>query len=280
MTIKQKTLIHNGKIVFKKAVMMTNFKRVPKFYSEDEACFLFVTEGSFQFRSPTTLLTYNKNEALLAKCGNYFIEQIPQNENSKEDKFSGIGAYFYPEMVKSFFETDLSIKNFQNNFDVVKVNVQPLMKSFIESVDFLLDNPSIADENIILHKLKELLLILCKSENANSINTFVSSLFEPHEYGFNEIIQKNIYSDLTLEDFAKLCNCSLATFKRKFLELYKETPAKYISIKKLEKATQLLQIKSKPIAEIAYDCGFETVSNFNRAFKLLFGKTPTEYRLN
>ncbi|OIR01342.1 exoenzyme S synthesis regulatory protein ExsA [mine drainage metagenome] len=280
MVIEQKQIKYKGKRVFEKLVMKADFKRIPKYFSEDEACFLFLTNGSFQFRTPTSHQTYSRNEAMLAKCGNYFIERISAKKNVKEETFSAIGAFFYPEIVKGLFDTDLSIQNFQKNFDVIKVDIEPLMKSFIDSIDFLLDNPSIADENIIILKLKELLVLLSKSENATSINAFVASLFVPHQYDFNEVVQNNLYSDLSLKDFAKLCNCSVATFKRKFLELYKESPAKYISIKKLERANQLIHIKNKPIADIAYECGFETVSNFNRAFKLHFGKTPSQLRLS
>lgn len=278
MMLEQKTIKYKGKRIFEKLVMDIDFTRAPKFFTDDEACFLFIKEGAFQFRTPTSLITYNRNEAMLAKCGNYFIEEIRTEE--KGETLIAIGTFFYPEIVKSFFETDLSIKDFSNNFDVKKVDVEPLMKSFIDSVDFLLENPGIADDNMVINKLKELLLILSKSENAKSINDFVASLFVPYEYNFNEVIQQNIFSNLSIDDLAKLTNTSTATFKRKFDELYHESPAKYILTKKLEKATQLLQIKSLPIADIAFECGFENISHFNKVFKNQFSKTPTEYRLS
>lgn len=276
MVLEQKIITYKGKRVFEKLVMTTDFKRAPKYFAEDEACFLFITEGSFQFRSPTNLLTYSKNEAMLAKCGNYFIEEISAKE--KDNKLTAVGAFFYPDMVKDFFGTDLSLKHFNNNFDVIKVNIEPLMKSFIDSIVFLLDNQAIVDDNIIVNKLKELLLILSKSENATSINDFVASLFVPYEYNFNEVVQHNLFANLSLPDFAMLCNCSLATFKRRFVDHYNESPAKYITAKKLEKATQLLQIKTMQIADIAFECGFETTTNFNKAFKKAFSKSPSEFR--
>ena len=280
MVLEQKQINYKGKRVFEKLVMSTDFKRIPKFFAEDEACFIFLTDGYFQFRTPTNVLTYKRNEAMLAKCGNYFIEPVSVYKNKKNESFSAIGAYFYPDMVKGFFETDLSLQGFKNNFDIITINVEPLMKSFIESIDFILDNPTIADENLIVNKLKELLLILSKSRNVTSINDFIASLFVPYEYNFNEIIQENLYTNLSLIEYAKLCNCSLATFKRKFNELYKESPAKYILHKKLEKSIQLLTIESMPISEIAYESGFETVSHFNKVFKKKYLKTPSEYRLS
>ncbi len=278
MIYDQKIIKYRGKRVFEKLVMTSDFKRVPKYFAEDEACFLFIKEGSFQFRTPTNLLKYTKNEAMLAKCGNYFLEDISINET--DNKLAAIGAFFYPEMVKEFFATDLSLKHFAKPFDVKKVNIEPLMKSFIDSIDFLLDNQTLVDENIIINKLKELLIILSKSENANSINEFVSSLFIPYEYDFTDVIQKNVFSNLSLKELAMLCNCSLATFKRKFAEHYKESPTKYFTQKKLEKAEQLLVLKSKSIGDIAFDCGFETISTFNKAFKKHFGKSPSQFRLS
>ncbi len=56
------------------------------------------------------------------------------------------------------------------------------MKSFIDSINFMLDTPSIVDENLIVIKLKELLLLLSKSENSSSINSFVNTLFTPYEF--------------------------------------------------------------------------------------------------
>jgi AraC family transcriptional regulator, exoenzyme S synthesis regulatory protein ExsA len=280
MILEQTEIKYKGKVIFERLVMSTNFKRVPKLFTEDEACFLFLTKGAFHFRTPTNFLTFTEGDGMLSKCGNYFIESVSINQKTEHQVISAIGAFFYPTMIKSFFQTDLSIGQFQNNFDTTKISIEPLMKSFIDSINFMLDNPKIADENLIVTKLKELLLLLSKSEKASSINEFVNSLFVPHEYSFNEIIQQNLYSNLSLPEFAHLCNSSLATFKRKFTELYKESPAKYILQKKLGKAIQLLQLKSKPISEIAFECGFETISNFDKVFKKQFGKSPTKYRLS
>ncbi len=280
MILEQREIRHKGKVIFERLVMSAEFRRVPKLFVEDEACFLFLTKGAFHFRTPTNLLTFREGDAMLSKCGNYFIENVSVNPQTEHEIISVVGAFFYPAMVKSFFQADLSIRQFQDNFDTRKVSIEPLMRSFIDSLNYLLDNPSIADENLVVAKLKELLLLLNKSENAASINAFVNSLFVPHEYDFNEIIRQNLYANLSMEELAHLCNSSLATFKRKFADYYKESPARYILRKKLERAGELLKIKAKPVSEIAFECGFETVSNFDKAFKKAFGKSPSEYRLS
>jgi AraC family transcriptional regulator, exoenzyme S synthesis regulatory protein ExsA len=280
MILEQTEIKYKGKVVFERLVMSTGFKRVPKLFSENEACFLFLTKGAFHFRTPTKFLTFNVRDAMLSKCGNYFMKNVMLNTKTEHQVISAIGAFFYPTMVKGFFQSDLTIQQFQNNFDTTKISIEPLLKSFMDSINFMLDNPSVADENLIITKLKELLLLLSKSENASSINSFVNSLFVPYEYEFNDVIQKNIYSNLSIQELAHLSNLSLATFKRKFTELYKVSPAKYILERKLEKSVHLLEFKTKQISEVAFECGFETVSNFDKAFKRQFGKSPSEYRLS
>jgi AraC family transcriptional regulator, exoenzyme S synthesis regulatory protein ExsA len=280
MILEQAALKYKGRVIFERLIISANFKRVPKLFVENEACFLFLSKGAFLFRTPTSLLSFTEGDAMLAKCGSYFIENVSINPKVEQQTLSVIGAFFYPSMVKQFFQTDLSLSQFQSNFDTIKISIEPLMSGFIDSLHYLLNNPALADDNLLLTKLKELLLLLSKSEKAKSINEFVNSLFVPHEYIFNEIIQQNLYSSLSLEQFAHLTSLSLATFKRKFSEYYKESPAKYILRQKLEKAAQLLQHKTKSVSEIAYECGFETISNFDKAFKKQFNQTPSEFRMS
>lgn len=280
MVVDLKTLKYKDRIIFEKIILSIDFKRIPKLFSENETCFLFITKGAFLYRTPTNLLAFNDGDAMLSKCGNYFIEEVSVNRDSEQKTIAAIGAYFYPSIVKDFFNNDLTINSFRNGFDAIKVNIEPLMKLFIESIDYIIDNPSLADECLILNKLKELLLILSKSEKAESINAFVASLFIAHEYDFHEIVRQNQYSNLSLSELAHLCNLSLATFKRKFTKLYGVSPAKYFLSKRMDKSRHLLAIQFTSITDIAYECGFDSVSNFDRSFKRHFGKSPKEYRLS
>lgn len=280
MILEQVELKYKDKVVFTRLVMSAKFKRVPKLFAEDEACFLFLTKGAFLFRTPTKLLRFSEGDALLSKCGNYFIENASVNNESTAEIISAVGAFFYPAMVKGFFVNDLSLNSFQDGFDAVKANTDPLMKSFVESLNYMLDNPALADDNLIVTKLKELLLLLSRSEGSESINEFVLSLFNPAHYDFKEIIQKNIFSNLALTDLAFLCNMSLATFKRKFSVIYSTSPARYFQIKRLEKAQHLLEIDANAISDIAFECGFQTVAGFDKVFKKHFSTSPSQYRMS
>lgn len=280
LLLEHKSIKYKDKVVFEKIVMSTRFRRVPKLFAEDEACFLFLTKGAFNFRTPTNLIEFREGDGMLSKCGNYLIEEVTINPDSQLQTLSAIGSFFYPAMVKQFFQADLSLPAFQQTPDTAKISIEPLMKSFVDGIDYLLDHPELADENMIVNKLKELLLLLSKSEKASSIHAFVASLFAPQEYSFNTIIQQNLFTNLSLDELAFLCNMSLATFKRKFSEHYRQPPAKYILSQKLERAAQLLHLPGKSVSDIAFECGFESVSGFDKAFKKHTGKNPSEFRLS
>ena len=66
---------------------------------------------------------------------------------------------------------------------------------------------------------------------------------------------------------------------RKINAVTGENISKYILQVRMLRAKQLLDSnKDYTIAEIAYKCGYEENSNFTRAFKMLYGITPTQYR--
>ena len=156
-------------------------------------------------------------------------------------------------------------------------------------IDILLENykntllhyfsfPSLFDEEMQLLKIKELLLILSKTESAPTVQHLIASLFSPQDYDFREVIENNIYATLSIPEMTVLCGMSPTTFKRKFSELYQDSPAEYIRKRKLERATQLLKSGNLRISDIVFDCGFESVSSFNRAFKKQYKVSPTAFR--
>ncbi len=273
---ENKALNYKGKIIFSK-IVIGGFDRILKNFQEDEACFMFIDDGGFLMRTPKEIIRFESGDGLLAKCGNYYFEQNIKKESSKKTT-TLIAAYFYPSIIKDLFDEDFKVSSYQTSYDVNKIKIDKLLLNFKANISFLLDNSEIADESLTLTKLKEFLILLSKTEKAPDVIDFISSLFKPIENKFKSIIKTHLFSSLSLQEFATLCNMSLATFNRKFQEIYAENPRKYITNKKIEKASELLTSKENRIVDIAYGCGFESISTFNRNFKIRYKKSPTGYR--
>lgn len=82
----------------------------------------------------------------------------------------------------------------------------------------------------------------------------------------------------TLSNLAREAGLSPYHFVRVFEGLAGVTPYQYILRRRLRNAaTRLLNDPAK-VLEIALDCGFGDVSNFNRAFRAEFSVSPREFR--
>jgi AraC-like DNA-binding protein/ligand-binding sensor protein len=93
-----------------------------------------------------------------------------------------------------------------------------------------------------------------------------------------EFIAKNKTEILSLGAVAKAAGASVFHFCKVF---HKTTGLKftdYIARVRLEDARAQLQNPNRRISEIAYDVGFQSLTQFNRTFQRIFGQSPTEYR--
>ncbi|MCT4622439.1 MAG: AraC family transcriptional regulator [Schleiferiaceae bacterium] len=278
MEFQEQVITYKDRVVFIR-LSMPSFNRKLKEYAEDEACFMFVNQGKVNVRTPEDYLQLNRNQAMLAKCLNYFFEPSQNDEECKEG-IESVGIFLYPSLVEEIFEFDITTSNHKVNFNVKQIEVDRLLDNYRQSIDILLDNPELVDDQMIKTKLKEFVLLMTKSQNAPSQLDFLAALFKPNEAPFKSVIQQNLYANLSLEELAQLSHLSLSSFKRKFNEVFNESPKKYITRKKVERAAELLKSEDIRISDIAYDVGFDSVATFNRNFSAQYQKSPTAYRLS
>lgn len=93
-----------------------------------------------------------------------------------------------------------------------------------------------------------------------------------------QYINDNLSRKLTLEELASISCFSRTYFSALFKELNGLSPWEYINIKRVEKAKNLLLSTDMTILFIANECGFNNISNFNRIFRKITGKNPSDYR--
>jgi AraC-like DNA-binding protein len=93
-----------------------------------------------------------------------------------------------------------------------------------------------------------------------------------------DYILENSDVNLNSEKVAGFIGISLRTLQRLTKEELNCTPTGFIYLVKLNKAAELIKLKSGNIAEIAYSLGFSSPSYFSKIFKNHFGMTPLEYQ--
>ncbi|GHE57230.1 AraC family transcriptional regulator [Roseivirga thermotolerans] len=89
---------------------------------------------------------------------------------------------------------------------------------------------------------------------------------------------ENYHRPIQLEEVAEVVHMNKAAFCRYFKQHTRKTYLNFLNEIRLQKATELLKNSEMPIAQIAYEVGFNNLSNFNRTFKLMKGRTPVMER--
>ncbi len=85
-------------------------------------------------------------------------------------------------------------------------------------------------------------------------------------------------SGLTLGSLAREAGLSAFHFLRTFESLTGLTPHQYVLRARLRDTATRLAVEPAKVLDIALDCGFGDVSNFNRAFRTEFGVSPRVFR--
>ena len=91
-------------------------------------------------------------------------------------------------------------------------------------------------------------------------------------------IERDLQSELTVASLAREAGLSPYHFLRTFEQVAGLTPRQFVKRARLRAAAARLPVEREKVLEIALDCGFGDVSNFNRAFRGEFGASPRAWR--
>jgi AraC family transcriptional regulator, exoenzyme S synthesis regulatory protein ExsA len=127
-------------------------------------------------------------------------------------------------------------------------------------------------------KFEELLLNILSGSDHQPLKSYLFDICRTTKASIREVMELNFFSNLSLEEFARLCGRSLTVFKKEFFEIYKTTPGRWLQGKRLEYSRYLLDTTDLSLDEICLESGFENHSHFNRVFKNKFGVSPGKFR--
>lgn len=93
-----------------------------------------------------------------------------------------------------------------------------------------------------------------------------------------EYILRNFDRAITLPEIASIANMGTTSFSIFFKKNYRITFVEFLNTVRVGHACKLLGEKDHNVIEIAYECGFNNLSNFNRQFKKIKKMTPSKFR--
>jgi AraC-like DNA-binding protein len=134
-----------------------------------------------------------------------------------------------------------------------------------------------------LIQLLRILLVVSQTKDFNYIShTEYTGPFNENETNrMNKVYEyalKNFRKKVSLTDLSALLFMTPTSFSRYFSIRNNKTFSRFITELRVKHACKLLMETDLPISTISYECGFNTLSNFNKQFKDIMLKKPSDYK--
>ena len=115
--------------------------------------------------------------------------------------------------------------------------------------------------------------------------SYNQSSFQDNDISYSSLIRPALehmtyyYMEaITISDLAATCAISSSHFMNSFKKAVGCSAIEYLTHLRIKAACTALTETTDDIATISYRCGFDNLSNFNKQFKKITGRSPREYR--
>ncbi len=220
-------------------------------------------------RKGRMLVTINGQNLWLEK-GDLCLALSNRLHGYRTDDYSEVGmALFAPELVMPFMQ---------------RIKGQGMQRTFLR-----------ADETS--EEMREILwrIFDCEERDASLLGSYfnilltrivqTTGLCQATNDASNAIVQQaisyiamNMQKPILLPDVAQAVNVSHYHLSRLFKKQLGYSFPVYLMTMRIDYARALLVQDDRPISEVSAACGFESQRSFNRAFRLITGETPSDYR--
>jgi AraC family transcriptional regulator, exoenzyme S synthesis regulatory protein ExsA len=236
---------------------------------------VFVMEGRKIWHTTHGSYDLHKGSCVFVRKGASIVEQF-------FDSVFCIFLFFIPDefICDTLKSKATPIYKSERKYDpVMAIESNETLEAFFQSMTPYFSSEKKPDESLLELKFREIILAIADNQkNAELLSYFCSLLNAPQEVSLTQVMEDNFPYNLTLEEFAQLCNPSLSAFKRDFQKKYNSTPGKWLLERRLNHAMHLLTNAGRTVSESAFESGFENPSHFSRAFRQHFGVAPASLK--
>ena len=234
----------------------------------------FLLDGQKDIHFSNDIVSINDTQSLLISSGNFLLTELVGTSSYR------CLLFFFSQKNISDFLLKHSPQFNQNKPTITApyflIEKDNFIVHYINSLQHSFGLHTTISQKILELKFEEIMLYLANKYGQPFFAYLNSLLTSERELSFKKVIEKNLYTNLNIEDVAFLCNMSASTFKRKFISIYQESPGKWFQQKRLNKARELLLNNKANPSEIYMEFGYDSLSNFSTAFKNEFGYSPKQ----
>lgn len=226
----------------------------------------FILKGQGHYYLNNKHYKLNENQCFLTEPGTVTLYKA-EPTNPWTYTWICFNGYYVPHLLKqSNLNTDNPIINLSCNqtiYEIIKEmlsyhQLTPANECYLQSKLYL-----------IFAKLHEALQSVYNKVELNN-NFYVTKAIE--------YIEKNTFTNLSVNDIARYLNISRSHLYALFKQELNTSPQQFLTNAKIANARELLSKTKIPIYSVALSCGYKNAFAFSRAFKQVTNISPREYR--
>ena len=226
----------------------------------------FILKGQGHYYLNNKHYKLNENQCFLTEPGTVTLYKAEPTNPWTYRWICFIGDYVPHLLNKSNLNTDNPIINLSCNqtiYEIIKEmlsyhQLTPANECYLQSKLYL-----------IFAKLHEALQSVYNKVELNN-NFYVTKAIE--------YIEKNTFTNLSVNDIARYLNISRSHLYALFKQELNTSPQQFLTNAKIANARELLSKTKIPIYSVALSCGYKNAFAFSRAFKQVTNISPREYR--
>ncbi len=231
-------------------------------------------EGSKELVLNSTKVEVNVGEVLFLSQGNYFMSE----RLVVDGRYRSFLVFFDDTFISNFIKRyEIKVPNSASPITKIRYRGDKEFSRVVEDMERLINIKS--DEKLLALKIEEIFVHSLLKQRGEFLKYLSSTLQNSHDR-IGYIITSNIDIIDSVENMLSLTRVTKNSLREYFKMHYNQTPKKWLTTQKLEKASLLLKSSDESISSIATSCGYSSVSWFIQQFKEHFGVTPNNFRQN
>ncbi len=204
-----------------------------------------------KLNNPTKCLAMTINEDKIKKTIDLINENTTRLEG-KEWKFTDYNFHF---------TNDLAVHQIINRLLFLFTENHPSKDLFVDM------------------SLQELIVRLLQTENRKIYDKEAINLSSSNRLAYViRYIREHLDEELSIEELSDKAYMSESNFYRVFKTELGLSPIAFINNERLKKASSMLKDPNRQVKEVYLECGFNSLSYFNRVFKRAFHMSPSSYQ--
>jgi len=275
-------IIAPGSIFFLRKIDQPCFSS--EFHYHDECQLAYIIKGSGKRIIGDSVEHFDENELVFIGPNVphvWYNSEYKHNESKKMESES-LSLFISPKLFLDHLAAFGDIQNIEHLFHKAQRGMMITGKTKTSLINLLKKSST---EHGIKHiiTLLKIIQILSSSEEYTLLTG--SNYTNDYQYRENErmnnvyeFLMKNFQHEISLSEVAGVAAMNPNAFCRFFKTRTQKSLTQFVNEIRIRHACKLLSNKNESISQIAFGCGFNNISNFNRFFKIVKKTSPRAYR--